>query len=85
MADGDPVVAAVPDDAVVVDNPQPKYTKRWTVPTNTWLAAQLSTLAGIVVNAIDTGWSHTESKAIVLWAIAGATAYLVPDKVKDQT
>ena len=72
MADGNDVVAAQP--------PPQKYTKRWTWPTNTWLAAQLTTLAGIIVNAIDTGWSHTESKAIVLWALAGAVAYLVPDK-----
>jgi hypothetical protein len=70
MADGNDVVAAQPQ----------KYTQRWTWPTNTWLAAQLTTLGGIVVNAIDTGWSHTESKAIVLWAIAGIVAYLVPDR-----
>lgn len=80
MADGNDVVAGVQ-----VTNPQPKFTKRWTVPTNTWLAAQLTTLGGIVVNAIGTGWSATESKAIVLWAIAGAVAYLVPDQVKDQS
>jgi len=74
-----------PDDVVAVTNPQPKYTRRWTVPTNTWIAAQVTTLIGILVNAVDTGWSHTETKAILLWVGAGIVAYLVPDKVKDQT
>ena len=74
-----------PDDVVAVTNPQPKYTRRWTAPTNTWFAWMLTTLAGIVTNAVDTGWSQTETKAIIGWAVAGAVAYLVPDKVKDQT
>jgi hypothetical protein len=75
MADGQEVVAEA--------SPDPKYTKSWTWPTNTWLAAQLISLAAIVGNAIDTGWSHTESKAIVAWAVAGAVAYLVPDQVRS--
>jgi hypothetical protein len=76
MADG--------DDVVAVTTPQPKYTRRWTVPTNTWIAAQVTTLVGILVNALSTGWTVTESKAILLWAAAGLVAYLVPDQVKDQ-
>jgi hypothetical protein len=54
------------------------------VPTNTWIAAQVTTLVGILVNALSTGWTVTESKAILLWAAAGLVAYLVPDQVKDQ-
>ena len=77
MADGDEVVAVSPQ--------QPKYTRRWTVPTNTWIAAQVTTLAGILVNAVDTSWSTTETKAILLWAAAGVVAYLVPDRVLDQS
>jgi hypothetical protein len=72
MADGNDVVAAEPATQ--------KFTNRWTWPTNTWLAWMVTTLAGILGNAIDTGWSHTETKAILGWAVAGIVAYLVPDR-----
>lgn len=76
----DPVVAEVPDEPVQpVAEPQ-KYTQRWTWPTNTWFAAQLTSGAAIAYNAIDTGWSHLETKAIVAWFVAGVVAYLVPDR-----
>jgi hypothetical protein len=73
------------DDVVAVAPQQPKYTRRWTVPTNTWFAWMLTTLAGIASNAVDTGWSAIETKAIIGWVVAGAVAYLVPDKVKEQS
>jgi hypothetical protein len=71
------------DADVVAETPPEKYTKSWTWPTNTWLAAQLISLAGIATLAIDSGWDKTETKAIVAWLVAGAVAYLVPDKVRS--
>lgn len=74
----DEIVAEAPGLEPVAE-PQ-KYTNRWTVPTNTWIAAQVTTLIGILVNAVSTGWTVTETKAILLWVGAGVVAYLVPDR-----
>jgi hypothetical protein len=50
------------------------------LPTRKWVAAQLVFLAGIAINAVDTGWSAIETKALILWAVQAATTYLVPNE-----
>jgi outer membrane lipoprotein SlyB len=74
-----------PDDiaARVTDlEPEPVNVREpfWQVPSRTWIASQVTILGGIAANAIGTGWGETETKAILLWAVAAVVSYLVPDK-----
>lgn len=58
-------------------------TAREWIPSRKWFVQQATLLAGIALNAIDTGWDKTETKAMVLWFVAALATWAIPNSDSD--
>lgn len=53
------------------------------IPSRKWFVQQATLLAGIALNAIDTGWDKTETKAAILWFVAALASWAIPNSNSD--